>query len=146
MCKSADLGSAFGGTLVACCLGFIKCVADLFLLSCHLLDQLLLVVGFLFIQLLILINLYLNAEQKHVETNLQANVSGVSLFFSFIDEDQDNLFSQINACSSAHYLRANLKDMHFILQVYARSPPILLFMSKHMFVFFNFLIHKFPFN
>ncbi|KAK3024510.1 hypothetical protein RJ639_043702, partial [Escallonia herrerae] len=66
-------------------------------------------------------SLHIPSEQKHVETNLKATIAGVSVLFSFVDEDHkifcDPKGYQENGRLYVHYIGATFKDMLFVLQV-----------------------------
>ncbi|KAK2991508.1 hypothetical protein RJ640_016543 [Escallonia rubra] len=66
-------------------------------------------------------SLHIPSEQKHVETNLKATIAGVSVLFSFVDEDHKNFCDpkgdQKNCRLYVHYIGATFKDMLFVLQV-----------------------------
>ncbi|KAK9286731.1 hypothetical protein L1049_015134 [Liquidambar formosana] len=70
-------------------------------------------------------SLQIPSEQQHVETNLKAIVAGISVVFSFCDEDQKHLCDlkddQINNGTNGHYLVAECRDMLFVLQVCPRD-------------------------
>ncbi|GAV66348.1 ATG_C domain-containing protein/Chorein_N domain-containing protein [Cephalotus follicularis] len=73
-------------------------------------------------------SLHIPSEQQHVQTNLRATVASISVLFSFHDEDKKQLYdlkdNEINVCSDAHYLVAELRDIDVALQV---CPQILKF-------------------
>ncbi|KAL1811977.1 hypothetical protein ACET3Z_022042 [Daucus carota] len=69
-------------------------------------------------------SLHIPTEQKHVETNLKANIAGVTLLFSFVDEDLGHLHNQTNARPCVHYLGAKFQNTLFILQVCPREMNI----------------------
>ncbi|KAK3025601.1 hypothetical protein RJ639_042099 [Escallonia herrerae] len=66
-------------------------------------------------------SLHIPSEQKHVETSLKATIAGVSVLFSFVDEDHkifcDPKGDQENGRLYVHYIGATFKDMLFVLQV-----------------------------
>ncbi|XP_024029007.1 autophagy-related protein 2 [Morus notabilis] len=66
-------------------------------------------------------SLYIPSEQQHVETNLKANFSGVSVFLSFQDEDQKFMFHADGDRTSAGlyvpYLGVECQDILLIVQV-----------------------------
>lgn len=81
-------------------------------------------------------------EQKHVETNLKANIAGVTLLFSFVDEDLEYLYNQTKARPYVHYLGANFQNNLFMLQVLCTDPPTHPLCIKITFrVFFYFYIY-----
>lgn len=69
-------------------------------------------------------SLHIPTEQKHVETNLKANIAGVTLLFSFVDEDPEHLHNQRHARPYVHYLGAKFQNTLFILQVCPREMNI----------------------
>lgn len=71
-----------------------------------------------FIQAMNLFSFHLDAEQKHVETNLKATFAGISFRFSFLDEDQfHSRDHKPSANSYVHYIGAKFKDTLLVLQV-----------------------------
>ncbi|KAA8545884.1 hypothetical protein F0562_020665 [Nyssa sinensis] len=66
-------------------------------------------------------SLHMPTEQQHVETNLKATFAGISVFFSFLDEERKHLSDlkgdQMNVGSNVHYLGAKCKDMLLVLKV-----------------------------
>ncbi|XP_059647781.1 autophagy-related protein 2 isoform X2 [Cornus florida] len=69
-------------------------------------------------------SLHIPSVQQHVETNLKATVAGISVLFSFFDEDQkhcDLNGDQMNIGSEVHYLRSEFQDMFFVLKVCPRE-------------------------
>ncbi|XP_022149292.1 autophagy-related protein 2 isoform X2 [Momordica charantia] len=62
-----------------------------------------------------------DTELQHVETNLRATISGVSIVLSFLDDNQyhftDPKKVQINADSAVHFVAAKFSDVHLLMQV-----------------------------
>lgn len=61
----------------------------------------------------------MHTEQQHVQTNLKATFAGISILFSFYDEDQqqsrDPKGDQIKV--GFHYVGAECKDIVLLMQV-----------------------------
>lgn len=57
------------------------------------------------------------SEQQHVQTNLKATFAGVSVLFSFYDEDQKDSCDWTNVGSNFHYVGAECRDISLVVQV-----------------------------
>ncbi|KAF3435392.1 hypothetical protein FNV43_RR22481 [Rhamnella rubrinervis] len=65
-------------------------------------------------------SLHVPSEQQHVETNLKATFSGISVFLSFQDENKKypcDMDKQINAASYVPYLGAECRDILLVVKV-----------------------------
>ncbi|KAJ4716330.1 autophagy-related protein 2-like [Melia azedarach] len=66
-------------------------------------------------------SLHVPSEQQHVQTNLKANFAGISIVFSFYDEEQKHLCdlngNQMNGGSCVHYLGAECRGIFLVVQV-----------------------------
>nr|GLL47319.1 autophagy-related protein 2 isoform X1 [Ipomoea trifida] len=66
-------------------------------------------------------SLHIPSDQLHVETNLRATISKISIIFFFTDEDDKHCSSaeaaQITTGSSVHYMSAHFNDLSLVLQV-----------------------------
>lgn len=73
-------------------------------------------------------------EQQHVETNLKANVAGISLIFSFHDEDElhtsDLSCYQEKIDSYLHFLDLECSNIQLKLQVEILTIYIVLFLYQ----------------
>lgn len=67
---------------------------------------------------------HISSEQQHVETNLKANVAGISIMFSFHDGDQKQSYEQIDFGSNVDYLGAKFKDVLFVLEVFPQGMKL----------------------
>ncbi|OWM79230.1 hypothetical protein CDL15_Pgr003402 [Punica granatum] len=70
-------------------------------------------------------SLHISSEQQHVETNLNTAVAGISLIFSFHDEDELHTSGlhcyQEKIDSYLHYIVLDSSDIHLALQVCPRE-------------------------
>ncbi|KAL5788358.1 hypothetical protein ACOSP7_005307 [Xanthoceras sorbifolium] len=70
-------------------------------------------------------SLHVPSEQQHVQTSLRASFAGISIVFSFYDEDQKHLYElkgdQISVGPRVHYLGAECRDIILVVQVCPRE-------------------------
>lgn len=68
-------------------------------------------------------SLHVPCEQQHVQTNLKATFAGVSIVFSFYD-DQKHSRDWTNVGSHIHYVGAECRDISLVVQVYPQEMEI----------------------
>lgn len=56
-------------------------------------------------------------EQQHVETNLKATLAGISVVFSFQNENRTHFCDTKGAHSAVLYLGAECRDILLVMQV-----------------------------